>query len=134
MYHFSFSLSHTLTVSLYLFIRIAPLKLKLSLELTQNGQNSSLFASTSHKAEWPSLISFLFLQRVQHALDHFSLREVRLLTSLRQFSINEKASFEDFWNKLINELWKICVMESKDVTCTQHIMQNDLSSLGLIQS
>ena len=128
MSHFSFSLSLSQCVSLYLFIRTAPLKLKLSLSLClalsgthTNGQKKdSLFTSASHKAKWPLLLSFLFLQCDQHALDHFSLREVKLLTSLGHFSINEKASFEDFWNKLINELWQICVMESKGVTCTQH--------------
>ena len=62
-----------------------------------HGQNGSLFALASHKAEWPQFLFFFFssillLQRVPHALHHFSLREVRLLPSFGHFSINERIS------------------------------------------
>ena len=106
---FFFTLSHSHYVSLYL----SGLHfLKLSLVFFSQWPNGSLllqlFAvcfSLSHTlAKWLFLLSFLFFQHVQHTYDHFSLREVRLLTSLGHFSINEKSEFEDSWNKLINEL------------------------------
>ena len=42
--------------------------------------NQNLFLQLS-LAEWPCWFLFFFLRRVQHTLAHFSLREVRLLTS-----------------------------------------------------
>ena len=82
---FSFSLSHTLTMFLSISSHgLHLLKLKVSLVFLSQRPNGSLalalYFNSPHKAEWPLLLSFLFLQRVQHtysALHHFSLREVR---------------------------------------------------------
>ena len=111
---FFFTLSHSHYVSFYLFIQTAPLKLKLSLSLclalsgthTKIAENSSLTSALFTRPNDPCLflLSFLFLRHVLHALHHSSLREVRHLPCFGHFSINERASFEDFWKKLINEL------------------------------
>ena len=121
---FSFLLYHTLIVFLSIFSdctsqveALSFLCFLLTLKLTHNSQKWLFFFSLTHSA----LASFFsFSSACPTRFASLLLKEVRLLTSLGHFSTNEKASFEDFRNNLINELWQICVMESKDVTCTQH--------------
>ena len=127
-----FFLFHFHTHTLYLFIYTAPFKLKHSLSLC-------LVLSETHiqNAEWLSvffslpqgrmaLVSF-FLLFFSFSVSHMPCitsqkREVRPLPCFDNFSINERVSFEDFWNKLINELWLMCVLECKGchVHSTEH--------------
>ena len=124
---FSFSLSHTLTMFLSIFLDCTSQAKALSFLCF------SLSETHTKMVEWLSVLlqlpirpnglcflfsSFLFLQCVPHALHHFSLIEVKPLPCFGHFSINERASLEDFWNKLINELWQMCVLESKE--CHMH--------------
>ena len=142
MSHFSFSISHTFTVflsissdwmSLYsMFLahlnshKMAKMALCL-LQLPTRPNGLCFFFS-----------SFLFLQRVPHALHHFPLREIRPLPCFGQFSINKRASFENFWNKLINDhkwaLTKLCAgIQGCHVMCTQHELHLSPLSTYLIK-
>ena len=123
---FSFLLYHTLIVFLSIFSdctsqveALSFLCFLLTLKLTHNSQKWLFFFSLT-QGEMALASFFSFSSACPTRFASLLLKEVRLLTSLGHFSTNEKASFEDFRNNLINELWQICVMESKDVTCTQH--------------
>ena len=129
---FFFTFSHSRCVSLYLFTRTAPQMAEylcvfaFSETHTQWLNMAPCFSAFHTRPNGLSFFVFFFFSHVQHALDHFSLREVRILTSLGHLSINEQASFEGFWNKLINELdkyvwWNPRVSHAPNIVIVCHL-------------
>ena len=151
MSHFSFSLTHTLTV----FLSISSHGLHLSKWLNISLCFCSLWNSHT-LAEYGSLCFFFLLQHstrpnglffllffffIPHALQHFSIREVRACfllhsifflpstcqTCFSQVSLRGMVALnlKTFGTTLINELclegmWAANGLYSKGVTCTQH--------------
>ena len=121
---FSFSLSHTLTVFVSIF-RTAPPAEALSFLCFCSLWNSQPMAKKGSRFQLCSQgrMAFVFLLfffasfSMSHTpkslpkengswLWNTSHYEKSDLPCFGHFSINEKACFEDFWNKLINELWQ----------------------------
>ena len=69
-----------------------------------------------------ALVSFFpFPSTCPTCLASLLIKRSQTSPTLWSFLNKWKSCFEDFWNKLINELWQRCVLESKGVTCTQHL-------------
>ena len=117
MYLFSFSLSHMLTMFLSIFSDcISQLKLSLfcvllSLELTQIGRIwlallalcfcfSSLLSAQGRMAS-VFFLSFFLVSACPTRLTTLLFKISQTPSCFSHFSINEKACFEDFWNKLL---------------------------------
>ena len=112
MSHFFFSLSHTLTVFL---------------SISSDCTSWSSHLCFSRMAEWLSVFCFSSEQgRMALAFFFFCSFPSTCPTRLGHFSINEKANFEDFWNKLINELdkyvwWNPRVSHAPNIVIVCHL-------------